>query len=655
VRKGRDEALELTLRGTLLGAAITVVFMAANVYLGLKTGMTFSSSIPAAIISMSALTALGGAGILENNIVQTQASAAGTLCNVILVIPGLLLIGYWHDFPLWQTMALCLLGGLFGVAYSVPLRRVMVVESDLPFPEGVAAAEVLIAGHQKGGGESGLRELALSAAAAAVFNLVSSGFRLVPDQLAGSLAYGHAVFRLGGGLSLALIGVGYLVRLGACLALLLGVFIAWGVAVPVLTGLAADMNTDPATAAEAIWSSQVRLIGAGIIAVGGLWTVVTLIKPMFSSIASSLNSRSGDTSRKRQQDRDIPITWVGVAIGGLCVPSAGLFAWFAAGSHLSIPIFLFAFALTLLTAILGFLIASACGYMAGLLGSSSSPISGFGILSTMLIAVTFGFCFSGMTHGNNGTFIVALTLFITSMIVTTASIANDNLQDLKTGHMVGATPWKQQVALAIGVTIGAITIAPVLRLLYGAYGLAGSLPRPDMNPQDALLAPQATLMSQIANGIVHQELAWNMVFIGGGLGIVLVACEALFRRRGFSLPALTVGIGVYLPSNVVVTIAAGGVIGWLAERALARQANGAGKISQDIDETKVRRRGVLIASGFLVGESLIGIVIAAADGFMGKSGSLAFGSGQSYLSTAGGLITFTAILIAFFRATAGKI
>ena len=297
---------ELTLRGMIIGAAITVIFMAANVYLGLRTGMTFSSSIPAAIISMSALRALssGGAsaGILENNIVQTQASAAGTLCNVILVLPGLLLIGFWHDFPFWQTTAVCLLGGILGVAYSVPLRRVMVVGSTLPFPEGVAAAEVLRAGHKndedktaEAGSESGLKELGLSAAAAAGLALLTNGFKLLPDKLWGSVTYGGAVFQMGGSLSLALIGVGYLVRIGACLALLLGLFIAWGVAVPVLMTMGPSPAGDPVASANAVWSEKVRLIGAGIIASGGLWTVITLIKPLIDSVRLAWKA-----SQKRQ-------------------------------------------------------------------------------------------------------------------------------------------------------------------------------------------------------------------------------------------------------------------------------------------------------------------------------------------------------------------
>ena len=571
----QKHAPELTVRGMILGAAITVVFMAANVYLGLKTGMTFSSSIPAAVISMSVLRVLGSSGILENNIVQTQASAAGTLCNVILVLPGLILIGYWQHFPLWQTLAVCLLGGLLGVAYSVPLRRVMVVKSDLPFPEGVAAAEVLKAGHKGDagggdGGESGLRELGISAGVAALLNLVTTGFKLLPEKLAGSAVFGPAVFTIGGSLSLALIGVGYLVRIGACLALCLGLFIAWGIAVPLLMTLHPSPSGATAAAAEDVWSGKVRLIGAGIIATGGLWTVVTLVRPMIESIRSALQADGGITHR---QDRDIPMTWVGAGIAALCLFTAGLFTWFADGADFGVwPVL----AITLLTAVLGLLMATACGYMAALLGSSCSPVSGIGILSTILVAAGFAFAFPHASTGSHGRFIVALTLFMTSIIVTTASIANDNLQDLKTGNLVGAVPWRQQVALIIGVAVGAITIAPVLDLLYEAYGFAGSVPRPGMNPQDAMAAPQAALMTQIANGIVHRQLDWTMVFIGAGLGVGLVALESWLRSKGYSLPALTVGIGMYLPSSVSVTIAIGGMVGWATERAVRGRAGGKG-------------------------------------------------------------------------------
>jgi putative OPT family oligopeptide transporter len=646
---------ELTIRGIILGGAITVVFLAANVYLGLRTGMTFSSSIPAAVISMSALRALGSGGILENNIVQTQASAAGTLCNVILVLPGLILIGFWNSFPLWQTMTVCLLGGVLGVAYSVPLRRVMVVGSALPFPEGVAAAEVLRAGHKeeagsREGGEGGLKELAVSAAAAAALNLLTNGFKVLPDKLAGSLSLGGALFQMGGSLSLALIGVGYLVRIGACLALLLGLFIAWGVAVPVLMAMAPTPR-DLADAADAVWSDKVRLIGAGIIASGGLWTVITLVKPMIDSVRLALKaSRRGRGAAAPREERDIPIAWVGGAVAILSALTAGLFAWFASGFHLTVSLVWFVPIVTLLTVLLSLLMASACGYMAALLGSSCSPISGIGILSTLLIAAGFAFALPA-GDAADGRVTAALTLFMASIVVTVSSIANDNLQDLKTGNMVGAAPWKQQAALIIGVVAGAIAFAPLIELLYFNYGFTGALPRPGMPPENAMPAPQAALMTQIANGIIRHQLAWNMVGIGAVLGVVLVAIESwLRRRRGFSLPALTVGIGIYLPYEVSLTIAIGGVIGWFAERAVARAASRMPERMRAEAEAKARRRGVLIASGFLVGESMSGVLFAAADAWSGRGGSLALpGLAEPHISTALAALLFAFALAAFYR------
>ena len=649
-----DNAAELTVRGVFIGAAITVVFMAANVYLGLKTGMTFASSIPAAIISMSVLRAMGSGGILENNIVQTQASAAGTLCNVILVLPGLILIGFWRDFPLWQTMAVCFVGGILGVLYSVPLRRVMVVGSNLPFPEGVAAAEVLRAGHRDDADdrEAGLRELGLGAAAAAALNFLTNGLKLLPDKLSGSLSYGPAVFQMGGSLSLALIGAGYLVRIGVGLALILGLFIAWGVAVPILMTIGPRPSGELVAAADAIWSEKVRLIGAGIMAIGGLWTVITLVKPMLDSVRLAWNA-----SRKRHSDlprheQDFPIAWVGGAIALFTVLTAALFAWFVSGAHAGPSLFWFLPVITVLTVLLGLLMASACGYMAALLGSSCSPISGIGILSTILIAAGFGFAFP-ISGGEDGHFAVALTLFIASIVVTVSSIANDNLQDLKTGSMVGAAPWRQQAALAIGVVAGAVTIAPVLQLLYSNYGFVGSLPHAGMQPQNAMPAPQATLITQIANGIIHHELPWSMVYIGAALGAVLVILETAVSRRGYSFPALTVGIGIYLPYEVSLTIALGAVISWFSEKALAKRIAGFDASAKADVAAKARRRGVLIASGFLVGESVTGVMLAASDAVGGQGSLLAFpGYAQSHASAAIAALVFFCALAVFYRSAA---
>lgn len=627
--------------------------------------MTFSSSIPAAMLSMGLLRLFGKTSILENNIVQTQASAAGTLCNVILVLPGLVLIGHWQGFPFWQTAGICLMGGLLGVAYSIPLRRALVMGANLPFPEGVAAAEVLRAGQAPGersgngtaaGGSrgSGLTDLLGAAGAAALVALGTSGLKILADGLHTTLQAGQALFRFGTGFSLALVGVGYLVGIGACLALLTGVVIAWGFAIPILSALGPEPGTDPGAAADAIWSNRARLIGAGIIAVGSVWTVATLTAPILASIRSAVGvARSGDGGLRDlpRQERDIPITWVAGAAALLTLPLGALFAGFASDADLGGLYPALILAVTLFAVLFGFLMAAACGYLAGLLGSSSSPISGIGILTTMLVALLLPLLIGHGADEGGRRFVIGMALMVASVIVTMASIANDNLQDLKTGQLVDATPWRQQAVLIVGVAVGSVVIGPLLTLLHQAYGFVGAVPREGMDAGAALPAPQATLMTQIASGIVHGELPWSMLLIGIGLGAVLVAIEARLARKGLVFPALTVGIGIYLPLTVVVTIAIGGLIGWSSERLFRRRhAREVGGRGADEAYADVRRRGVLLASGFLVGESFVGILLAGADTIAGRGGSLTL-VGPSFAHSAAvlGLIVFVLAALIFSR------
>ena len=629
---------EITPRGLVLGALITVLFMAANVYLGLKTGMTFSSSIPAAMLAMGALRLVGGSGILENNIVQTQASAAGTLCNVILVLPGLVLVGHWHGFPFWQTAGITLVGGLLGVAFSIPLRRALVMGAGLPYPEGVAAAEVLRAG--EGAGRDAGRGLAVLLAGLAGGGLVgflTAGLRVLAEGVRTAVSLGPAVFGLGTGFSLALVGIGYLVGIGACLAILTGVVLAWGIAVPALTALGAHADLAPAEAAQAVWAGQVRLIGAGIMAAGAAWTVGTLARPILAGLRAGLRAARASGRDLPRQERDLPLPLVAGGALALTLPLAWLVHDFAGGGVLLVAV---AVSFVML---FGFLMAAACGYLAGLLGSSTSPISGIGIITAMAAALLLPLVL-GPAAGPEGTrFVVAAALLVAAVIVTTASIANDNLQDLKTGQLVDATPWRQQAVLILGVAVGSAVIAPLMALLYEAYGFVGALPRPGMVPEDAMAVPQAALVTQIADGIVRGTLPWGMVLAGLGLGSVLVAVEAALRRRGVSFPALTVGIGMYLPLSVEVTIAAGGLLGWAADRRLAR----AGAAPEAVEAA--RRRGVLLASGLLVGESGIGVVLAGADTLAGRSGSLALDGFARAPALALGLAVFAAGLLLFYR------
>ncbi|HKD77338.1 MAG TPA: oligopeptide transporter, OPT family, partial [Ktedonobacterales bacterium] len=537
---------ELTIRGLILGALITIVFMASNIYLGLKVGLTFSSSIPAAVISMAVLRFFRGANMLENNMVQTQASAAGTLSSIIFVLPGLIMIGYWNGFPFWQTTGICAIGGILGVMYTIPLRRVMVVETDLPYPEGVAAAEILRVGSGGGDGggkvaapigeraEAGVGSIVAGGVIAGAFSLISSGLQIFAEQIDWWFQVGASIFRVGTGFSLALLGAGYLVGIVVGIAMIVGVVIAWGIAVPILTAVT-PIPPDITTVkfAAGIWSQQVRFIGAGTIAVAAVWTLVILFKPLAQGARSMLASmheiRAGRGDAIPRTERDIPIHWVAGIVLVLIVPTAAIFTYFIRATDLPISagmtwgLVAFAVAYALL---FGFLIAAVCGYMAGLIGSSNSPISGIGIIAIALVSLLL-LGILGIQQGLLGDarankLAIAIAIFITSVVLAIATISNDNLQDLKTGQLLGATPWRQQVALVVGCICGALVISPILDLLYNAYGFAGALPHPDMDPTQALAAPQATLMSAIAVGILSHKLDWTMVVIGLATGVVLV-------------------------------------------------------------------------------------------------------------------------------------
>ena len=639
---------ELTLRGLILGALITVVFTAANVYLGLKVGLTFASSIPAAVISMAVLRALGGGNILENNMVQTQASAAGTLSSVIFVLPGLVMVGHWHGFPFWQSAGVCAAGGVMGVLFTIPLRRAMVVHSTLPYPEGVAAAEILRVGHgHTEPGEPGASDIAAGGIVAAIVSFAATGLHVLGEGISHWLTLGSAAFRLSTGFSLALLGAGYLVGISGGLAMLLGAVLAWGVAVPVLTALhPLPAGGDIIPYATGLWVHQVRFMGAGLIGVAAIWSLAGLMGPTIAGVRESLRaSRSGSGVKgAAQTDLDMPPRWIAIVFGVALLTMAATFAAFLSGSNAGSPAGIWGLVAfgCVFSVVFGFAVAAACGYMAGLVGSSSSPISGIAIIATiltalLLLAVLQG---AGMLASEDGRqAAIAFTLFVVSVVLATATISNDNLQDLKTGLLVGATPWRQQAVLLVGCVVGALVVPPVLSLLYHAYGFPGAMPDPGMDPNQALAAPQATLMAAIARGIFGHALDWTSIAIGIAAGLLLIAIDVVLKRSGRAgIPVLAVGIGLYLPPTVGVTLAIGAIMGWVVDRRLAGRADG----------ERARRRGVLIASGFIVGESLVGVALAAVIGLSGSQAPLAL-AGASFEGAAGwlGLVVFAAVFVGF--------
>ncbi len=612
---------ELTLRGMLLGGIITIIFTASNVYLGLKVGLTFSSSIPAAIISMAILRFFKDSNILENNMVQTQASAAGTLSAVIFVLPGLLMLGYWQGFPFLQTFLLCAAGGCLGVLFTIPLRRAMVVNSDLPYPEGRAAAEILKVGSQMNQGavkSSGMKDIVSGGIIAGIISLCANGFRVLAAETSFWFSVGKGTTQFPMGFSMALLGAGYLIGIASGIAILVGMVVAWGGFVPYLTNILPMDGNSATKFAMAVWKSKVRFIGAGCIGIAAIWTLITLTKPIIEGMKISIQNMSMsevDRSTHRMDTdmtpKSVLISFVAILIGlVLCFYDFVYAVPISAGLMWTLV-----FAGIIVSLLVGFFVAAACGYMAGLIGTSASPISGIGILGIIISSlVVYGIASANdlFATPTGVQFATAMALFMTSVVVCIAAISNDNLQDLKTGQLVGATPWKQQAALLIGSVVGAVAIAPVLNLLYQAYGFTGALPRAEMDPSQALSAPQATLMTTIAQGIFSSSLDWTYVLIGVGVGIVAIIVNLVLKSTTsrLSLPPLAVGMGIYLPPTLEMPLVMGSVISYFVGKYLIQRARQRSGDLADIDAEQCNRRGVLFASGLIVGESLIGVIIA---------------------------------------------
>lgn len=661
---------ELTMRGMLLGILITIIFTASNVYLGLKVGLTFSSSIPAAVISMAILRFFKDSNVLENNMVQTQASAAGTLSAVIFVLPGLLMLGYWQGFPYAETLLLCACGGALGVLFTIPLRRAMVVNSDLPYPEGRAAAEILKVGSHNGDDASaaassgkGMKEIVSGGVLAGIISLAANGFHVLAGEMSFWLNVGRGTTQFPLGFSTALLGAGYLIGIASGVAILVGMIIAWGGFVPYLTNTLPMGDAKSLSAfAMAVWKAKVRFIGAGCIGIAAIWTLLTLMKPIIEGMRISVQSMKMDNTERalHRMDTDMKPATVGLVFLAIIVGLVICFYSFVSAVPIS-PALMWTLVVCgiVIALLIGFFVAAACGYMAGLIGTSASPISGIGILGIIISSlVVFAIASANNLFATPAgvKFATAMALFMTSVVVCIAAISNDNLQDLKTGQLVGATPWKQQVALLIGSVAGAVAIAPVLNLLYQAYGFTGAMPRPDMDPSGALSAPQATLMTTIAQGIFSSDLDWNYILIGVGIGIICIIVNLILKSTTatLSLPPLAIGMGIYLPPSLEMPLVIGSVISYFIGKYLVKRAKERSGELADADVEQCNRRGVLFASGMIVGESLMGVIIAVIIVLSVTSG----GSedplgivGKSFAETAEwlGLIVFLAVIVYFIR------
>ena len=658
---------ELTVRGLIIGVFITLIFTAANVYFGLKAGLTFSTSIPAAVISMAILRAFRDATVQENNIVQTVASAAGTLSSIIFVLPGLIMIGWWTGFPFWISFLICALGGILGVMYSIPLRRALVTNSDLPYPEGVACAEVLKVGSSGNKehaddvehGRAGLRAVLWGSIVSAVFAVIVAT-QIFAADLAQTFRFGKraGVSGYDFSLSFALLAIGHLCGIAVGIAMLIGALIGWGWGVPHYSQMAADMVSSGAQVPKAVaaalssgevgrlgtatWSNYVRFVGAGAIGVSAIWTLLKLIQPVITGLAGAMAAnrarKAGKADTLPITERDIPIGIVGMVTLLCMIPIAWVLGVFANQSGLGAHLWTFVIGGVVYVVLMSFFVSAVCGYMAGLIGSSNSPLSGIGIL----VVIGAALLLKPYASPELGKALTAFALFTTAVIFNVAAIANNNLQDLKTGQLVDATPWKQQVALIIGVIAGAFVIPPVLDLVNRAYGFVGA-PGAELRP-NPLPAPQAGLISSLGQGVLARNIDWNLILTGAYIGVGIIVLNEILSRttKRYSVPPLAVGLGIYLPTQSTLMIVVGTIVGYIFDRAADRTAR----------PEPTKQLGVLLASGLIVGESILGVVISAIVVFSGKAAPLALvGPAYEKAGIAIGGLAFAIIGFVLYRWT----
>ncbi len=608
---------EITFKAVVLGVILAAVMCAANLYLGLKIGLTVAATIPAAVISMVVLKLFRTSNILENNIVQTAASAGEVIAAAVaFTLPALIMMGYWENFPFWTTTCLVLVGGIYGVLFSIPLRRAYIVESYLKFPEGIVTGEVLKAGDSMAKG--GVKDLMSGGIIAAVVKFAQSGLMIVGESIHYWTYAGGTVLGFGTGLSLVLLSAGYIIGVEVGASMLLGACLAWAVGVPIyayLVGIPEGLSAYEA--AVTVWNSKIRMIGVGTMVVGGIWTLVYLIKPIGQAVRSSLMTFKDIKMHGRdtisRTERDIPLYYVLVASVLLLFPLFFLFKNILDAAHLDLTPSLYyptIVLLSLFTVVMSFICSSISGYMCGLVGSTNNPLSGVTIIavlgSALLLFGWLGMQLNFKESVSAGLAASAITIMLGAIVANAAAVSGDNLQDLKSGQIVGATPWKQQVMLIVGVVVGAFVMTPVIQILFEAYGIGNVLPREGMDPTQALGAPKAALMAVISTGVFSQSLDWSMFNIGAVLAVLVIGIDEYRKKTQASwrLPVMGVALGIYMPLDVSVPVFIGGVVAAIVAYRHRRKKHSPSQVKQ------TQNRGLLFCSGVIAGEALVGIALA---------------------------------------------
>lgn len=645
---------ELTFKAIIIAIILAVLLAAANTYLALKIGSTISASIPASVLAIGILRFFKNHNVLECNIIQTAASAGeGVAASVAFILPAMIVIGFWHRFEFWESTLASLLGGLLGVLFSIPLRRVMLNMSTLPYPEGTAVGNVLITSTKKG---AFLRDLVYGGAVGGLISFCQTGLKLISDSLQFWRSWSNGVFGFAIGFTPAMLAAGYIIGVEVGITIFVGLIIGWIIVLPLIAHhVGVNLSMSAYDYSQYIWARYLRFVGVGNMLVGGIWTLITLLGPVtrglrksWSLIGKSIDQTGFATIPRTE--RDISMRWV--IVGSIAI-SVIIFIFIAQTiaeynlTH-SFAYLLFVTVCSILyVIIIGFMLAVVCGYFTGLIGSTNNPLSGILIIALLLLTLLYEVFFSDDVHAKS---VAAVVILIATVVATIASISNENLQDLKAGKMVGATPWKQQVMLAIGVTSASFILAPVLNLLLNAYGMAGVFPRPGMDKSQMLAAPQAGIMSAIIKGILGHKLDWNMILIGCGIAVIVIIVDEFLKRRNYRLPALAVGLGIYLPPEVTTPMIIGGFLSYFIKRSIGRR--------YPEDEAKKRdafQRGILLACGMVAGSALMGVILAIPFVIVGSSDALAIVS-QRFVpyATLIGILVIIALCAWFYQVCRSK-
>lgn len=610
---------EITFRVFLLGIILTVILAAGNVYLGLKVGTTIATSIPAAIISMAVFRLFKKANVLENNITQTIASIGeASVAGIAFVLPALLIMGYWNYFHFWTTCLITMLGGSLGMLFGIPVRRIMLSNKSLRFPEGTAVGAVLKLSDTAV--KSELMPLLYGGIFGAIISLFQTGFRVVSGSFQAWFREGHTIMGFGVGFSPALLAAGYIVGVNVGISLLIGVILGWLLGVPVVTNLyTIPAHISVADAANTLWSQHIRFIAIGIMLFGGLWTVVTLLKQIAKGVYTSFHSFQHGASFKQEKvirtERDIPFSITFILVGIIAVATFFIayqelnphILGISTGMRIGLSLFTILFIL-----IVGFLLASIAAYFAGLIGSTNNPASGLTISALLIFSSLLLGLFEWFNHMQHAKtlYLAAFSIMVGCIMCSIISIACETMQDLKAGQIVGATPWKQQVMLLVGTLVASFTIAPILQLLFHAYGIGGVFPHPGMPTADMLSAPQANLMASVVQGVFAHNLPWNEIGIGFIIAIIAIGVDEFLRYRySMRLPVLAIGLGMYLPLDSSTPVIIGGLLSYFAHRSLKAKV-GKKRFHQDPEVRKRLHQALLIACGLVAGSTIMGVALA---------------------------------------------